>query len=106
MEPLINHGDCFQLYDSSRDISNHVDGYMVHKAHKVFGHCCGNKFLQMTNETLRASCSSILSRGGLKSAPEDLNDAVAKSFSILDANTSAIKCCDIPSIEAGLAILE
>ena len=106
VKPLINDDGCFQLYDSSQDISNHVAEYIVHKAHKTFRDCCGRNFLQMINETSSTSYSSILLRGGLKSAPEDLNDAVAKSFAILYASSTAIRCCDIPSIKRGLTILE
>ena len=106
MEPFIKDDDCFQLAESTRDISNHVAGYIVHKGYKAFGSYYGSKFLLTTNETSTTSYTSILSRGGLKTEPEDLNDAVAKSFAILDATSSVIRSSEIPSIEAGLTILE
>ena len=56
-------------------------------------------------ESSGSSYTSILSRGGLKTACEELKDAVAKSFAILDASSKLIRESHLPSMKAGRAIL-
>ena len=80
VESSIKDDDRLQLNDSSRDVANHVAGYMAHKAQKTFDNCCGNNFLETNDKPSRSSYTSILSRGGLKTAPNDLSGAVAKSL--------------------------
>ena len=106
MKSFIKDDDCLQLNDSSRDIANHIAGYIANKAQKSFENCCGSNFIRTNGKPSASSYTSILSRGGLKLATEDLNDAVAKSFAILDASSSLIRGSKIPSMEAGTAILE
>ena len=105
-ESVIKDENSLKLDESSKDISNYVAGYIAHKSSKAYQNCCGNRMISNSQELPSASFTSILSRGGLKAAPEDLNDAVAKSFAILDASCTVIRCSKVPSMQAAFSILE
>ena len=92
------------LTQASREVSDNVAGYIVHKAKNLFGECC---IRRIVNET---ACSNteyigILSRGGLTTPSKALGDLVAQSFAVLDACSTAIKKSKVPSRVAGLAVL-
>ena len=59
VESKINDENSIKLDDSSRDVSNHVAGYIAHKARKVFDKCCGDVFASTNGQNNR--CSSYTS---------------------------------------------
>ena len=74
----------------SRDVSDYVAGYIGNKLQESFHDCCGKNIVKPVETSatplLRAMHYSITT-GGLKTASADLNQAVAKSFAIVDATS-------------------
>jgi hypothetical protein len=109
---ILSRSISFKLQDSSKDISNHIAGYISKKIHAV---CCDKcpAFLQTKSATLlhntpdnAASYTSVLSRGGLTSACDELQDCVAQSFAYLDASSTMICNSSVPARRAGQEILK
>lgn len=96
--------DSIQLNQASREISDNVAGYIIHKAKDLLGGCC---IKNLMNESPSPSTKyiAILSRGGLITPSQALGDLVAKSFAVLDACSMKIAESKLPSRIAGLAIL-
>ena len=78
----------------------------MHKAHKAFEKCCGNRLNIKDHQASTSSYIGLLSRGGLLAASKDLNDVISKSFALLDATSTIIRSCDILSRQADLLILQ
>ena len=96
-----------KLDESSRDVSNHVAGYIAFKARKLFKKCCGDTFISTNGKNDRGSSyTSLLSRGGLVTPNEGISEAVATSFALLDVCSSAIRISVLPSRMAGLLVLQ
>ena len=81
-----------QLEDSSRDVSNHIAGYISFKARIAFSNCCGYNLLTTDDDQkiFSSSYTALLSRGGLLSPREYLSDAVAQLFTLLDVCSTNI----------------
>jgi hypothetical protein len=83
IELLIGDANHLALCAKSREISNHVAGYVAHKLLKFVDKCCGKRLLNENGEG--DAYHSKLSRGGLKVASDALKNYVASAFAILDA---------------------
>ena len=94
-----------ELDKDSRDISDYVAGYIVHKTQNMLHKCCGGK-LKNENQSLSSEYIKILPPGGLTIPSRTLSDDISQGFAILDANSSAIGNSVIPSREAGIIILK
>ena len=89
LELLIRDASHLALCAKSKEVSNHVAGYIAYKLEKYVDKCCGKRLL---NEDSEGDAYHLeLSRGGLKIASDALQNYVASAFAILDASESAIR---------------
>ena len=104
VENDLQYVETMTLSQASREVSDNVAGYIVHKAKDLLGECC---IENLKAETASSSTEyiGILSRGGLITPSMAFGDIVAQSFAVLDACSTAIKESNLPSRTAGLAIL-
>ena len=99
LELLIRDASHLALCAKSKEVSNHVAGYIAYKLEKYVDKCCGKRLL---NEDSEGDAYHLeLSRGGLKIASDALQNYVASAFDILDASKSAIIKSGVPSRIAG-----
>ena len=94
-----------QLDKTSREVSDNVAGYIVHKAEELLGECCIS-CVKSTAASSRAEYIGILSRGGLITPSERLGEMVAQCFAVLDACSSAIRESKLPSKTLAMALLQ
>ena len=96
---LIRDANSLTLGTKSKEISNHVAGYVAYKLEKFVDGCCGKRLLSENSEG--DAYHSELSRGGLKVASDALQNYVASAFAILGACETAITKSEVPSRIAG-----
>ena len=101
----IPDADSIELNPNSRDVSDNVAGYIARKSKTLLQNCCWNN-LKNECSSRPNSYVSILSRGGLITPSEDLGNAVARGFGLLDATSDVIRNSTIPSKRAALEILK
>ena len=106
VKEVMKDENSIKLNESSRDISNHIAGYIAHKAAKSYNNCCGEAFTSSSEEDGSCSYTSLLSRGGLVNPHPALSEAFASSFAILDNYSDVIQNCQLSSRKSGLAILK
>lgn len=108
VECKIKDVESLQLNESSRDVSNHIAGYIAHKARNAVAKCCGNDFISTDGEqgNVGSTYTALLSRGRLVISHQDISDAVSKSFALLDNCSAIIRSSKLPSRVAGLAVLQ
>ena len=102
VEELVGEGNSLQLNDDSRQVSDSVAGYFIHKTEHLYRDCCQS---QLTNEQVNTEYIGQLSRGGLKNPSMPLSTVVSQSFAVLDASSPAIRLSNIPARKAGMKIL-
>ena len=93
------------LDERSREVSDNVAGYVVHKAKSLLGDCCISGLKGETGSSAEKYIG-VLSRGGLVTPSESLGEIVAQSFAVLDACSQTIKTSQLPSRIAGIAVLQ
>ena len=90
-----------RLYTKSRDVSDHIAGYVAFKAAKYCKDCCYNCLESFASgPTHGHSYVKLLSRDGLKH-PSNKSDCVARGFEILDASSATILKSTPSSRKAG-----
>ena len=92
------------LSPETKDISNHVAGYVAVKLQASVNGCCGKRLINAGENS--DNYHKKLSRGGLTVASEALENYVATGFSILDACETTIVKSGIPSRIAGEFLLK
>lgn len=104
----INDESSLQLEESSRNVSDHIAGYIAYKCKKAFKNCGECSFVSNDGDQtdIDSSYTALLSRGGLLTPDKNLSEAVSKSFAILDICSTTIANSMLPSITAGLLILQ
>ena len=102
-EKVLNGTATIMLSDISKEISNHIAGYIERKMKAVICDECPGSF--DSTDYSSTSYTSNLSRGGLVFASDELGDYVAQSFAYLDASSSLIRQSKIPARRAAEEIL-
>ena len=106
VEGKIKDENFLQLKVGSRDVSNHIAGYISFKDKKTFscGDNCGDNLLTTDGDqkNLSSRYTVLLSRGGLLTPRKFLSEAVAKSFALLGRCSTTIADSKLPSTTAGL----
>ena len=97
----IDEGE-YSLNESSREVSNMISGYVARKMEPLVGNCCSGK---LVGECEHNGYIKLLTRGGLLIPSQELSDAVAKSFALLDEFSKDIRKCTLKSREAAEHVL-
>jgi hypothetical protein len=106
-ETVLNARGSIKLEDNSKEVSDYVAGYISLKMQKYCGGCCSDRLISKHNNSSDSAATyvSLLSRGGLTYASEELGEYVAQSFAHLDASSTLIRRSTVPEREAGEEIL-
>jgi hypothetical protein len=83
------------LSEKTKNVSNHVAGYVARQLRKFVNECCGQRLLKDGGEG--DAYHKEISRGGLSVASQALQDYVASGFAILDVCETMIHYSDIPA---------
>ena len=86
----------------SRQVSDKVAGYIVHKTQQLYRDCCQS---QLLNEELNTEYIKQLSHGGLKNPSLPLNTVVSQSFDVLDESSPALRLFNVPARKTRMKIL-
>jgi len=92
------------LSQESRQVSNHIAGYIAYKAKEICQGCCEDKLCDQDGTNASAYLTT-LSRGGLKIPSRNLSDWVAQGFAYLDACSDIIRESGVSARKAGEYIL-
>ena len=103
IEKIIGDASHVSLSEKSKNISNHVAGYVAHQLRKFVNECCWQRLLKDGGEG--DAYHKEISRGGLLVASQALQDYVASGFAIIDVYEAIIHNSNIPSRKAGEYIL-
>lgn len=96
----------FHLSDASKEVSDHIAGYIANKAKKICVNCCYDELLDTEEDSATCAYIRTLSRGGLKIPSEKLRNSVAQGFACLDICSEIIRESPVPSRKAGEYILK
>ena len=80
----------YSLHSSSREVSNMVAGYVARKTRPLVVNCCEEKLI---GECADDDYIKLLTRGGLLVPSQDLSDAVATCFALLEEFGDEIRKC-------------
>lgn len=105
-ETVMNAGWSVKLDGDSKEVSDYVAGYIGLKMKKHCDDCCSDHLLSVNQSVNESTYVSLLSRGGLTNASNELNEYVAQSFANLDVSSKIIRKSTIPERKAGEEILK
>ena len=72
---MVGEANSLQLNDDSRQVSDTVAAYIVHKTKHLYRECCKS---QLTNEEVNTEYIGQLSSGGLKNPSMPLSTVVSQ----------------------------
>ena len=105
VEHRISCVDSLSLSPESREVSDHVAGYIVAKVEEKCGTCCMEELEKKGNSSSKAYIG-LLSRGGLRIPSAPVSECVAEAFSLLDLCSDDVRKSGLSSRQAGKLILE
>ena len=103
VEPVTTDVDRLCLSEQTREISNHIAGYVAYKLKDCCNGCCDKGLV--IEHSAGGRYHQLLSRGGLKVPSLGLSNYVASGFAILDACSDSIRRSLLPARKAGEHIL-
>lgn len=104
VETAMHDPNSIVLHEDSRQISNHIAGYIARKVETACQGCCAD---QLTTKKSSSNLEYIdaLSRGQLMIPSKTLSELVSYGFALLDASSAVIRRSSLPSRKAGESLL-